>query len=337
MNNKQKANSISLEDTFKKDNLSDSDLSKYNIYKCNSENDYGICQIYYGHNVINVRDSEIIKLTEKDQSYFNNNLNSIAILNCDDNSCKRTYGYIKDNDGCYYSISYSGFNNTKLEDENFSIECKENNAIGKITSNGDFCQKANTVIPSAMSYANDNNDFKYYIISEKEGNIFHKKNSEGKSLIISATPNTLIFDGLSTNKGLQLFGNGAMIKVEELQITNNSESLSLYYCDDNGICHSLEGYVTNGGSNYYYVKKDGTGSEQETSNRECTFDSIGKLDNKNKFCLGNENVDFLTADDDTSYYIFKKGDANYSFVRGIKYIFAIENHNYEGIINQIIK
>jgi len=332
MDTKQRTDS--LLEIFGNSNLSDSDFSKYNIYQCNN----GICQIYNGHNVINVSESEIINLNNTSSSVIDNNnneiLNYIAILNCDNNACKRTYGYIKTKDGQYYSISYPGFNNTKLENNN-NIDCDKNTDIGVLTNDGYFCQKINNMINNPMQVS-DGNKYIYYIISAENDTKFHVRDM-GKSLIISATPNTLIFDGLSTNKGLKLFDNGAMIKAEALQITNSGQNLSLYYCDDNSICHSLEGYVTNGESNYDYVEEDGSGSSPYTATSdECSFDSIGKLDNNNKFCLGNENVDFLTADDDTSYYIFKKGD-NYSFVRGIKNIFAIEDHNYEGIINQIIK
>ncbi|ORX96391.1 hypothetical protein LY90DRAFT_678909, partial [Neocallimastix californiae] len=324
MDTKQKVDSNSLEETFKKDNLSDSDLSKYNIYKCNS----GICEIYYGHNVVNVKTTDIINLNNTTSTYFDSEyLASIAILNCDDNSCKRTYGYIKTSDDFYYSISYPKFNNTKLTDRDFISNCNTNADIGKLITGGNFCQKIGYSITDPMKEP-VGDKYIYYIISAEEKTIFHDKDM-GKSLIISATTNTLIFDGLSTNKGLKLFGNGAIIKVEESDINKFQNALTLYYCDDKGLCKSLNGYVTDGNDNYYQIYSDGSDSTPVNQDNECTSESIGKLDNYHKFCLGHESISFLT-NGDKAYYIFKKDGNNYSLVRGIPNIFAIEDHNYSG-------
>ena len=327
MDTKQEAYSNELEKAFQKDNLSDSDLSKYNIYKCSSGN----CQIYNGHNVVNVKTTDIINLNNTTSTYFDSEyLASIAILNCDDNSCKRTYGYIKTSDDFYYSISYPKFNNTKLTDRDFISNCNTNADIGKLITGGNFCQKIGYSITDPMKEP-VGDKYIYYIISAEEKTIFHDKDM-GKSLIISATTNTLIFDGLSTNKGLKLFGNGAIIKVEESDINKFQNALTLYYCDDKGLCKSLNGYVTDGNDNYYQIYSDGSDSTLVNQDNECTSESIGKLDNYHKFCLGHESISFLT-NGDKAYYIFKKDGNNYSLVRGIPNIFAIEDHNYSGMIN----
>jgi len=308
---------------------STSDLNKYYVYKCQD----GYCKIIIGHNIINISTMKIIDVTDNNlaSNSVTGNIKSIIIMNCNYNSCKRTYGYFKTsktNDIKYYSIPWTGFNNNKPMDANdFSIDCNDSD-IGKIKNNGDFCQ-GSYIIENAMSIKGDTNPF--YIISSDGETIFHGRETE-KSLVISATTNTLIYDGLSKNKGLKVFNKGIMTS----DIMDGGNNIALYYCGDQGICRSLDGYITNG-MNYYEVSANSSTSKKVsltgdvTPNNECIIDTSGNLvlgdstnPNKLKFCLGNMSIDFLSTETTEYYIIHKRGNTNYSLVRATKNIFTIE-------------
>jgi len=262
-----------------------------------------------------------------ESSNVTNAINSIIILNCDDNSCKRTFGYFKTSkidDVKYYSISYDG-SNKLMENGDFSTtECSDNNTdIGKITNEGAFCQglyRINDAMTGGQSY----------IISANSQTIFYNK-LEGKSLVISATSNTLIYNGLSTNEGIQLFGSGVLISTTESDITDkNEDKLVLYYCNNNGICHSLKGYIKDNKENYYKVEDNKSEKINfNNSNYECTKEAAGNLISNKKLCLGNESIDFIDDVTKPEYYIYNKDD-QYLFVRGVKNMFTIEEFNGSG-------
>jgi len=312
-----------------------SDLDKYYVYKCKN----GCCKIIIGHNIINISTMKIIDVTDGNltSNSVTDIINSIIIMNCKDNSCKRTYGYFKTsktNDIKYYSIPWTGFNNNKPMDANdFSIDCNDSD-IGKIKNNGDFCQ-GSYIIENAMSIKGDTNPF--YIISSDGETIFHGRETE-KSLVISATTNTLIYDGLSKNKGLKVFNKGIMTS----DIMDGGNNIALYYCGDQGICRSLDGYITDG-TNYYEVNGISSTSKLVSSsgeiipNNECIIDTSGNLVlgdttnlNKLKFCLGNMSIDFLGTETTEYYIIHKHGNTNYSLVRATKNIFTIEELKNSG-------
>jgi len=266
-----------------------------------------------------------------------NVINDIVILNCNVNSCKRTYGYFrtsKTDDIKYYSIPWTGFNNNKLmDDKDFSAECNDSD-IGKIKSNGEFCQ-GSYIIENAMSMKDGTNPF--YIISSDGETIFHGRETE-RSLVISATANTLIYDGLSKNKGLKVFNKGIMTS----DIVNDGNNIALYYCGDQGICRSLDGYITDG-TNYYEVSANSSTSKKVSSNgdvipnNECIIDTSGNLvlgdntdPNKLKFCLGNISINFLDTETTEYYIIHKRDNTNYSLVRATNNIFTIEELKNSG-------
>ncbi|ORX96949.1 hypothetical protein LY90DRAFT_643126 [Neocallimastix californiae] len=307
---------------FSNSELNDSDLSNYYIYEC----EQGKCNKKHGHNIVDVSTMKGIDITDSnlESSNVTNAINSIIILNCDDNSCKRTFGYFKTSkidDVKYYSISYDG-SNKLMENGDFSTtECSDNNTdIGKITNEGAFCQglyRINDAMTGGQSY----------IISANSQTIFYNK-LEGKSLVISATSNTLIYNGLSTNEGIQLFGSGVLISTTKSDITDkNEDKLVLYYCNNNGICHSLKGYIKDNKKNYYKVEDNKSEKINfNNSNYECTKEAAGNLISNKKLCLGNESIDFIDDDTKTEYYIYNK-DNKYLFVRGVKNMFTIEEFN----------
>jgi len=252
----------------------------------------------------------------------NDDIKKLVILNCDSNSCKRTFGYFKTNDDNYYSIPYTGFEKNKRYQ--LLSNCDEN--IGGLMMGEKFCQGPNE-IDNAMTIGQS------YIISANSQTIFSDK-IEGKSLVISATSNTLIYNGLSANEGIQLFGSGVLISTTESDITNENENrLVLYYCNNNVICHFLKDYIKDSKDIYYKV--EGNESKKisvDDSNyefKECTKETAGNLISDKKLCLGNENVDFINVDNKTEYYIYNRDD-QYLFVRGVKNMFTIEKFNGSG-------
>ncbi|KAG4095488.1 hypothetical protein H8356DRAFT_996875 [Neocallimastix lanati (nom. inval.)] len=302
---------IDTETKKKATSLTNSDLNKYYIYECEG----GYCNKKTGHNIINVNTMERIEFT----SNIDEDIKKLAILNCDSNSCKRTFGYFKTNDGRYYSVPYTGFeHNDKYQ---LITDCDEN--IGGLMMGEKFCQDFNE-IDNAMTIGQS------YIISANSQTIFSDK-IEGKSLVISATSNTLIYNGLSANEGIQLFGSGVLISTTESDITNKNENkLVLYYCNNNGICHSLKGYIKDNEDNYYKVEDNKSKKiSVDDSNyefKECSKETAGNLISDKKLCLGNESVDFINVDNKTEYYIYNRDD-QYLFVRGVKNMFTIEKFN----------
>jgi len=245
----------------------------------------------------------------------------LAILNCDSNSCKRTFGYFKTSENNYYSVPYTGFENN--DEYQLINNCGTN--IGGLMTGEKFCQGLNE-IDQAMT------DGQSYIISANSQTIFSDE-IEGKSLVISATSNTLIYNGLSANEGIQLFGSGVLISTTETINTKDEEKLVLYYCNTNGICHSLKGYIKDSQNNYYKV--EGNESEKidvddnDYAYKECTKETAGNLISDKKLCLGNESVNFINEDTKIEYYIYNKG-GQYLFVRGVKNMFTIEEFNGSG-------
>ncbi|ORX99826.1 hypothetical protein LY90DRAFT_641698 [Neocallimastix californiae] len=220
------------------------------------------------------------------------------ILNCDNNSCKRTFGYFKTNGNNYYSIPYTGFENNKryLLIDN----CGSN--IGGLMTGEKFCQGFNEIDDSMT-------DGQSYIISANSQTIFSNI-IEGKSLVISATSNTLIYNGLSANEGIQLFGSGVLISSSETKIDSKDEKNCEY--------------------NYYKVESNESErinfDDNDYEYKECTKETAGNLISDKKLCLGNESVDFISQDDKTEYYIYNKG-GQYLFVRGVNNMFTIEEFN----------
>jgi len=295
--------------------LNNSDFNKYYIYECEG----GYCNKKTGHNIINVN---IMKRIEFTTNIDDNDIKNIVILNCDNNSCKRTFGYFKTNGNNYYSIPYTGFENNKryLLIDN----CGSN--IGGLMTGEKFCQGFNEIDDSMT-------DGQSYIISANSQTIFSNI-IEGKSLVISATSNTLIYNGLSANEGIQLFGSGVLISSSETKIDSKDEKkLVLYYCNNNGICHSLKGYIKVSEYNYYKVESNESErinfDDNDYEYKECTKETAGNLISDKKLCLGNESVDFISQDDKTEYYIYNKG-GQYLFVRGVNNMFTIEEFNGSG-------
>lgn len=194
----------------------------------------------------------------------------------------------------------------------FSSNCGDSDT-GMLKSDGTLCLGSNK-IASAMTAS------QFYIMSTEEDTVFSEA-IDDKNIIIAATANTLIYDNLETNVGVQLFASSTKVTADNTGITNsNNTKLRLYVCSDEGVCYSVEGYVTDG-TNYYEVKSDGSASAKVTPSGDCASSTVGKLVSENKLCLGTESIEFF-GNGKSGYNIIN--DGKYKFVRGIENVFTKE-------------
>lgn len=150
-----------------------------------------------------------------------------------------------------------------------------------------------------------------------------------KNIIIKATSNSLYYDNLYIEKGVNLFESG--IKIDPTDITDsNLAKCILFTCFYDGVCTAVDGFIKNDTSYYSMasaggssnVKYDGTTTPFGTGCSAPNTDG-SKILEDGSLCLGTEAAPFISEDDKADYYITYDA-TEFKYVRAVKNIFTKE-------------
>ncbi|OUM59473.1 hypothetical protein PIROE2DRAFT_63754 [Piromyces sp. E2] len=250
---------------------------------------------------------------------LNTNYLNYKLINCNNNICKETVGYIKfkDYDGSVKYLSLTPSINTIITEEEFDqLSSNELCIIGDIDIDDTGNNKLNSYLLN---------------VPDPDNSIFSDYTS--KNIIINTYNNIIYYDNNYYDVGINIFNGNKKINIKN--ISKNCEKLSIYYCKNDGICQILEGRVKNN-DDYYYIDYNGTSYKIEDSSfgneksfvTKCETNKYGNIiDTSYELCTtNNKSIPFVT-NNKINYYVIAKDEDNFKFVRAIKDVFGLNPIN----------
>ena len=263
-------------------------------------------------------------------------LNKYSLYNCDTSNkeCKQTIGYVKDKSQRYYSVVLNPNENIPTK----TIVCDNSNGTvgGLSTENNNICIKINTNYKNDYYTTGDWNNKSYILnISDSNDTIF--KDYSSKSIIVKGKDNiVLYYENLFKETGSNIYLYNTLVN----EVSSDSiKYISLYFCDKNGECQGVEGYIKSN-NEYYYINtlspNDNaliTSVETDISNpkpyrfvNDCSSNdnNVGYLLSKGEICISKrESIPFTTTENKN--YLFFDKNKKEKLLRSLPNMFIKQN------------